>query len=141
MPYQNITISANLFSVLRGEKMLTIKIHICACHQKLIKVENILSSVTHIKGYLIKSPFQRKLINVDQLSALDSGLWQKSGLSYLPFFNRVVCPLMNELSVHYIGFFFVLYIYRLSVIFEARKNILIHVRSGGQKMQEQQQVI
>lgn len=48
---------------------------------------------------------------------------------------------MNELSVHYIGFFFVLYIYRLSVIFEARKNILIHVRSGGQKMQEQQQVI
>lgn len=54
MPYQNITKSANSFSVLThyGKKMLTIKIHICACHQKLIKVEYIPSCVSHIKGYL-----------------------------------------------------------------------------------------
>lgn len=48
---------------------------------------------------------------------------------------------MNELTVHYIGVFFLFYIYRLSVIFEARKNILIHERSGVQEMQEQQQAI
>lgn len=48
---------------------------------------------------------------------------------------------MNELSVHNIGVFILFYIYRLSVIFEARKNILIHERSGVQEMQEQQQAI
>lgn len=46
---------------------------------------------------------------------------------------------MNELSVHNIGVFILFYIYRLSVIFEARKNILIYERSGVQEMQEQQQ--